>query len=254
MITLKFKKAAPWLALLLAAGVPLALYASAPGAGTVTFASGKNYTGNNSAGPWAETKVGDSISDGIFVKTDAGSKLELTLSDGSVLRLGENTLFQLESAKAKKDKGMSFSVLLGQAWAKVKTVSGGQKFEVKTKTAVAGVRGTVFSVLAMQDAATTVKVFEGEVAINNKPSVDKTLDAEKMAKAPAKPGERVKVSGPKQITKKAWEEMIAKAMQMVTVASNGDISAALAFDLEVEKKDDWVAWNIDRDSKIGRQQ
>jgi hypothetical protein len=248
----RFLKTALLTAVALAVAVPLALWA-AQGASVVTYTAGQCFSGAGAAGPWKPVKQGDQIADGVHVKTDAGAKLELTLMDGSVIRLGENTLFQLETGKAKKDKSAAFSVALGKAWAKVKTVSGGNKFEVKTKTAVAGVRGTVFSVLAMQDAATTVKVFEGEVAVNNKPSIEKALEGEMVAKAAGKPGERVKVAGPKQVSKKQWEEMIAKAMQMVTVASSGEISPALAFDLDVEKKDEWVAWNMERDAAIKAQ-
>jgi len=185
------------------------------------------------------------------VKTDAAAKVEITLPDGSALRLGDNTIFQLEASKPKKEKGASFSVLLGKAWAKVKTVSGQQNFEVKTKTAVAGVRGTVFSVLAQQDTATTVKVFEGEVGVSNRPAKEKALGpAEGAGKetAAAKKGERVQIAGPKEISKKQWEEMIAKAMQMVKVAANGEMSEPLAFDIEVEKKDEWTAWNLERDA------
>ena len=146
---------------------------------------------------------------------------------------------------------MSFSVILGKAWAKVRKVTTGNTFEVKTKTAVAGVRGTVFSVMAQKDASTVVKVFEGLVAVNNKPALD-SIEAAEKAQA-AKKGERVQVSGPKEISKRAWEEMIAKAMRMVMVAANGEITEPLAFDLEVEKKDDWVVWNMARDAALKSQ-
>lgn len=242
-------------AMVAAVTVPVALWASG-GAGTITFAEGQCFSGAGPGGPWSPIKKGDAIKDGSYVKTDAASKVELTLADGSVLRLGDNTLFQLESGKAKKDKGATFSVLLGKAWAKVKTVSGGNNFEVKTKTAVAGVRGTVFSVLAQQDTATTVKVFEGEVAVNNKPSREKATGAaegDKKDVAAAKAGGRQLIAGPKEVSKKQWEEMITKAMQMVRVAANGEMTEPLAFDLDVEKKDDWTAWNMERDAQIKTQ-
>jgi len=238
-------------ALVLAAAVPF-LIAASSGGSLISYASGQCYQGAGSQGPWAEVKQGDQVAEGSYVKTEAGSRIEITMADGSVLRLGDSTLFLLETAKAKKDKGMSFSVILGKAWAKVKTVTGGQKFEVKTKTAVAGVRGTVFSVLAQQDAGTVVKVFEGLVAVNNKPAREGAEGA-KAAVDGAKKTERVEVAGPKEVSKKAWEEMIAKAMTMIKVASNGEMTEPLAFELEVEKKDDWVAWNMERDAKLKAQ-
>jgi hypothetical protein len=236
--------------------IPLALWA-AGGASTITYADGKCLAGSGPGGPWTPIKKGDTVKDGQYVKTEAGSKVEITLPDGSALRLGDNTLFQLEASKPKKDKGSSFSVLLGKTWAKVKSVSGQGNFEVKTKTAVAGVRGTVFSVLAQQDTATTVKVFEGEVAVNNKPSKERAGGVaegdKKEAAAGAKKGERVQIAGPKEVSKKQWEEMIAKAMQMIKIAANGEMSEPLAFDLDVEKKDEWTAWNLDRDAQMKTQ-
>ena len=247
---------APWAcaAVLAAVALPLALSAG-PGASVVTYADGTCFSGEGPGGPWAPVKKGDAVKDGAYVRTESASKLELTLPDGSVLRLGDDTLFQIETSLPKKDKGTSFSVLLGKTWAKVRTVSGGQTFDVKTKTAVAGVRGTVFSVLAQQDTATTVKVFEGEVAVSNRPARERVavLD-EGQKKEPgtkeAKKGGRVEIAPPREISKKQWEEMIAKAMQMVKVAANGELSAPLAFDLDVEKKDDWVAWNLERDAAM----
>ncbi len=36
---------------------------------------------------------------------------------------------------------------------------------------------------------------------------------------------------------------------MIKVSAEGDISEPIVFDLEEEKKDDWVAWNMSLDEK-----
>ncbi|MCX7957619.1 MAG: FecR family protein, partial [Deltaproteobacteria bacterium] len=145
----------------------------------------------------------------------------------------------------------SVMVSIGSVWAKVKKTTDQKKFEVKTKSAVAGVRGTVFSVTALLDESSIIKVYEGEVGVNNRPVIDRKNKEEEMKQAEAKK-ERKEIPPPyKEVTKKQWEEMIAKAMQMIKVSAEGDISEPIAFDLDEEKKDDWVAWNMSLDAKEG---
>jgi hypothetical protein len=160
--------------------------------------------------------------------------------------LAPKTVFKFFS---KKKEDNSVMVTIGSVWAKVKKTTDKKKFEVKTKTAVAGVRGTVFSVTALMDESSLIKVYEGEVGVNNRPVIERKNKEEEMKLAEAKK-ERKEIPPPfKEITKKQWEEMVAKAMQMIKVSAEGDISAPIAFDLEEDKKDDWVAWNMSLDEK-----
>lgn len=224
--------------------------AAAESAATVTICEGECFQGKSESGPWKEIRQGDRLSGDIYLKTGENSRLELKSGRGTI-RLAPKTVFKFFSTK--KGKGSSIMVTIGSVWARVKRLSHNKKFEVKTKTAVAGVRGTVFSVTALIDESSIIKVYEGEVGVNNRPAVERKSKKEEERLAEAKK-ERKEIPPPfKEVSKREWEEMVAKAMQMIRVSAEGEMSAPVAFDLEEEKKDDWVAWNLNLDEKEERQ-
>jgi len=121
---------------------------------------------------WAPIKKGDEIAQGDTVKTGAKSRVELALTDGSVLRLGPDSKLALQSFVPTEDPNQrksSFKLWVGRAWAKVAKAAGAGQFEVETRSAVAGVRGTTFRVNAETDSSTVVRVYAGAVAVNNMP-------------------------------------------------------------------------------------
>jgi hypothetical protein len=90
-------------------------------------------------------KVGDQLSAGDRIRTDAGAKVRVLLADDSVLSIGPGSEVALDELQlgAGGRKGR-LSVLVGRfkiaiaAW-----LSGASDYEVRMPTAVAGVRGTV---------------------------------------------------------------------------------------------------------------
>lgn len=88
------------------------------------------------------------------------SKAQIVLADGSRVEVGANAQFTLEAQTAEK---VSLFLEAGKVW--VTAVKRRfRNFEVRTPVAVASVRGTRFSVEALErDAA--VEVFEGSVAV-----------------------------------------------------------------------------------------
>lgn len=230
--------------------VAIGIYgAAAESASTVTICEGKCFQGKSENGPWKEIRQGDRLSGDIYLKTEESSRLELKGERGTI-RLAPRTVFKFFSTR--RGEGSSVMVAIGSVWAKVKNLSHNKKFEVKTKTAVAGVRGTIFSVTALIDESSIIKVYEGEVGVTNRPVIERKNKEEEERLAEAKK-ERKEIPPPfKEISKREWEEMVAKAMQMIKVSAEGDMSAPVAFDLEEEKKDDWVAWNLNLDEKEER--
>ncbi len=189
---------------------------------------------------WKPIAKGDKLGADYCVRTGKDSKLELTLPDGSLLRVAASSQVRLKSlikGEGKTKRNMNFKVTTGKIWANVnKLVGQDDSFQVNTENAVAGVRGTVFRVDLMEDQATVIKVYSGAVAVSNAPIYQRKADAK---------GDRVQVPGPQQVTKKKWEELVAKAMKEVRVAADGAMSMndfTLASD-----QDDWVKWNQDRD-------
>ncbi len=210
----------------------------------VTRLEGKAFAAGSVKGPWHAIKVGSKLRRSEVVKTAKDSRIEITLPDGSVIRLSSESKLVLENimvSKKKKKKKFSFRLLLGKAWTKVKKLmSKDSSFKVKTKNAVAGVRGTTFRLNVEKDESTVVRVYSGAVAVAVMP-----IYAKKHRK-----GKRVQVPGPQEISKKKWEEIVLKAMQEVRVTAKGELEPPREFKAEDEKENEWVMWNKKLDEAL----
>jgi len=88
------------------------------------------------------------VSEGDTVATSAEAYVELLLYDGTGIRIKENSDLVLQEIKPKKKKGR-LEILKGYV---LSIVAKGSDYEIRTPTAVAAVRGTVFFCAAGQDA------------------------------------------------------------------------------------------------------
>ena len=145
----------------------LLLAASAEAAvGTLSALEG-TATRTSRGGAAAAIKEGDSIEVGDVIRVGSGDA-KLTLNDGSVLILAGGSDLEITEADFAGQERRSFAAKLGLGalWAKVtKVVAGTAKFEISTERAVAGVRGTVFTVEVPPDHETRVNVIEGRVEV-----------------------------------------------------------------------------------------
>lgn len=113
------------------------------------------------AGPWVALAAGQVIGPTDQVKTGSGGKVIIAFSDGTKVQLGANAGFQLESLEARKI-GVHMAVGLLDAWvAKVKK----RRFQVRTPTAVASVRGTQLQVAVDAAGNTDVFCFSGALEV-----------------------------------------------------------------------------------------
>jgi hypothetical protein len=247
------------LALVALAAWALAVPALAADAAKVTILIG-NATATYADGRSEALVKGGSVAVGAKIHTGEKTKLELRLSDTSVIRLGSKSDLELRAAhfSGKGTKNVSAELLTGQAYASVsKLVGSDSKFEISTGTAVAGVRGTAFRIDAKaNDRSTVVRVYTGSVAVSNAPLFQKKAGKDGAPVKKKCPGVKpcrdgvAEVAGPHEVSKKEWEEFVAKAMQEVRVAGDGTMSAPVAFDAQQELQDDpegWIAWNKDMD-------
>lgn len=223
--------------LLVAADAPRAADAAAA---TVTFLDGE---ATRAAGGKVEKLAqGSALHEGDEVATQKRSRLELTLADGSVVRLGPLARAKLETAafgKSVEERKVSARLLVGNVWANVaKTVGGESRFEVKTENAVAGVRGTTFRVDAAHDRSVVVRVYSGTVAVNGG-------GLPRPEHRPGKPEPRHQVPGPEEVTREQWERIVT-AMMEVRVSAAGEAEEPRAFALKPD--DPWEAWNRQRDA------
>ena len=101
-------------------------------------------------------------------KLIAGDNSDCTIAftDKSIVKLYSNSEFQLNPIKPKDKKTQSLLLFLGKVGVKaVKTINDKRKFAVITSNAVAGVRGTDFTVAAGEDGTSFVGVNSGNVEL-----------------------------------------------------------------------------------------
>ncbi|MBD3293432.1 MAG: hypothetical protein GF393_10945 [Armatimonadia bacterium] len=107
---------------------------------------------------------------GYVVRTGTDGAVTLNWVDGSRIRLAPDTSIKVRKCSlntSTKQTTSLFDLDAGRIWVRVLSALGGKtKFEVRTPTATAGVRGTVFSVAVDDGGQTSVAVYEGEVAVD----------------------------------------------------------------------------------------
>jgi hypothetical protein len=216
------------------------IVAEEPGA-TISFARGDAWSYVKEGGPKTKLKTGATVGVEDWLETGASGRLEVKLSDNSVIRLGGNSKAQMKAIffqASPPEKKVSAKLVVGNAWAKVTSMVGGDsKFEIETQNAVAGVRGTTFRVNAASDKSVLVRCYAGSVAAKGM-----------LAPTEHKKGERKQVAGPQQISRDQWEKIVGSMMQ-VAIGPDGVPGEPTAFAAEDEAKDEWVKWNQERDGK-----
>jgi|MDSW01.2.fsa_nt_gb hypothetical protein len=216
-----------------------------PVIGTVTYLRGEVFRSAPGSSNWRPLKAEMKLREGDRLQTKKSARVEATLNDGSVVRLGQNTQLSLKKV-VTNDKGQRKSVkaklFFGKIWAGVKKAVGAEtEFTVTTDHAVAGVRGTRFETTASKTGS-SVKVYSGAVLVSNKPIYAvKGHTKEK----------RVQVAGPQLVSKKKWKELVAGAMQIVKVSSSGAMQPPSSFVMADAASNDWESWNAERDAKAG---
>lgn len=136
-----------------------------------------------------KVRTGDPVSLGDAVRTKRDGKAEITFHDETVLQLAPETRITIDEyayrGKAVRERGLisllrgKVRAMISKVKAAVTTVSrAGANFNVKTPTAIAGVKGTEF-IVYYERGVTGVIFIEGEGFVYN----------------PAKPGRIVTVRG-----------------------------------------------------------
>jgi len=194
----------------------------------------------------------DLLSGGDLVTTGENTRIELKLPDGSYLRYDEETTFKLVSVaydKNKKQRNISVGMILGKTWAKVARLSGTRgRFAISSKTAVAGVRGTIYRMNVNKDNSVTVKVYWGDVVVKSPTMVDTEAQPGKITK-PTKVEEPHPIQGPTPVSMQEWTYSV-KALQQIDIHSDGTVSKPFRFSIK-DDINDWVLWNQKRDKEIG---
>ena len=127
-------------------------------------------------------EIGDIILENDIITTGAQSSCDIKIG-GSIIRVKEKSKIKLSELNRKDDiERTTVGLNVGKLLCKAKKLSKSESFLVKTPTAVAGVRGTKFTVEADLKKTSRIKVFDGKVKVVKRvkqleDSIEKILDA-----------------------------------------------------------------------------
>lgn len=166
--------------------------------------------------PYKTAKKGDAFDRGYWIKTGGNGWASLLLSDGSKITLANNTELEItEYIIGNKEKNGVFSVTQGKLRASVTRLAGERvDYKVKSSTAVAGIKGTEFMMMA-QGQANVFFGNEGSVGISGNAGMEKQLGADTMVQntrgyVPVDPV-KIEPQTPLQTAKTNFQEITAAA-------------------------------------------
>jgi hypothetical protein len=217
--------------------------------GTITFilgAPGDIQIKAARAEAWAPVKLKSDVMDGDMIKTSAESRCEITLTDGAIIRIGENSSFHFIEVNLKgKVHKLKAEMPQGDSWINASTGKEGKKdFQLKAPTAVCAIRGTIYRVEA--DSTTTCKVYDGKVDVGPLSVWSTSMTKETRSGPPQQVQGPVQVPGPYEVTLEEWQRIVRG--QQIIVRKDGKFAKS-AFDEKADAADDWVKWNKQRDAK-----
>jgi len=127
---------------------------------------------------------GDLLANGDVVKSSANGRAVLTFFDGSTLSVDPGSVVKVLTLNRLANGGIQLVVeqTLGRTWASVaKLKTPDSKFELKTPTSTASVRGTAFETIVQQQAdgsvAVTFKADDGQLVVTATAGGQTTVDA-----------------------------------------------------------------------------
>lgn len=223
--------------------------ATAGSLGKVSFMIGKAKKKAAQQPQWAELRLNQKINDGDWIQTAGEERVELSLTDGSVLRVSENSEVVI---CGKAGQSVSTDLKQGNLWCNIKKLSQkSQDFQVKTGTAVAAIRGTVFKMQKdSTDTSTTVAVYNGKVDVGPDKALKDKQEAEKKAKGPEAREEvsgPTEVPGPYEVSLEDWVSIVA-GMQ-INIRPDGRYDKK-PIDAQKDTADAWVKFNQKRDQDL----
>ena len=206
---------------------------------SVTYLAGEVFMGKHSKGPWQSITPKTTITEGHYIRTGRNGIVALALPDKSRVRLAPNSLFRIERVSFPEHKPRAFSakLFLGRLWAKVTRRAGipPGRFQTRTPTIVAGVRGTVYDLKAETDMSATVLVYDGTVGVSPSQMIEG--------------GPKEEMAWPQEVSEQKWKEIVLGRLQKLRVGPDGVPDKPVIFDPE-EEKDQWSEWNRKRDAQL----
>lgn len=134
---------------------------------TLSSVKGKVAVQAKGSSTWSAVTNNMTVNAGDTIRTSSGSSVIIKMSDGSMVKQGAMATMTIGALSGTSaDAKTQINVDSGKTWARVRKLGSESSFDVKTPTAVAGVRGTFFSSEA-EESASTFDVFDGEVIVSS---------------------------------------------------------------------------------------
>ncbi len=129
------------------------------GLGTIEFLEGDVRVNGRLADFGLQVAVGD------WIQTGPNAAAEIVFDRANVFRLGPNTVAQLNLGRSRQEVDLKFGSM-SAVFDRVRTLSGRGTFDVRTPTAVAGVRGTSFFFRVIDGETTYVCTCNGTLELS----------------------------------------------------------------------------------------
>ncbi len=191
------------------------------------------------------------------IETKRESRCEITLKNGDVIRIDENSIYTLEDIEITQESVKASSFLgVGKLWATIRKIFAEDDYvTVKSPTAVIAVRGTIYRMDVAKDSLTTLRVYDGEVEVKPAaPAMGNLQPQQPRQMGPVGPPRDVPgprdVAEPSDVSEARWIEIV-KAQQQIRIRSDGQFEKT-DFDPIEDASSDWVQWNKKRDDLLGR--
>lgn len=218
----------------------------------VTLLEGRAYRTRAGQEESKPLSINDLLVPGDQVYTEKNSRIEIRLPDSSYLRFGELTRLELEAAaldQINRKRDIGVKVLFGNVWANVSRLfSAKGRFDISTRTAVAGVRGTVYRMNVHKDNSAEVKVYTGEVLVSSLSESRKKAEAIQKLDGPKAVSGPKPIPGPRAVTRQEWTHIV-RSMQQIIIRPDGSATKPFRFSVLADENE-WVKWNRERDKKI----
>jgi hypothetical protein len=225
--------------------------------GKVTFPLNRVFVIRSGSSQLQMVNFNMNVFPGDKIETKKESRCEITLNNGSVVRIDENSIYTLEKVQVSNESIKAESSLgSGKLWSTIKKIFGKDDyFQVKSPSAVIAVRGTIYRVDVAPDSSTQLRVYDGEVEVSPyKPSMGMQEGAPGGEPRPIGPPRDVSgpttVAGPHDVSEQEWLEIV-KAQQQIVVRPDGSFQKS-EFNAEQDAQSDWVQWNKKRDEMLQR--
>jgi outer membrane protein assembly factor BamB len=141
---------------------PLLIAADVPA--IVLFVSGEAEA--NAGDSWESLEIGSELSQGYRVRTGSSSSVEIQISDIGLLVIEEQSEISLSTIELNPDsRRVTIGLEVGSVLNRVNRLSETDSYRVRSRSILAGVRGTSFRVVSSSDGQAQIAVAEGAVTV-----------------------------------------------------------------------------------------